>query len=155
MFAMRLPIVPGALAVLAVSAFGSAANAVVIDGNRVVITYGNPPEPHARISFNKERGGRQGVSIDTFGAGGAGSILSVLVDGAMIFEHVFIASDCGQGDSAGACRVAINDRDQMTGRLRDSFRRGKISRVQIVTAGTMAMQIEAKLQNFSRAMRGR
>ena len=118
-----------------------------------MLTYGAEQQPHARITFNKDRAARQGVMIETLQAGAAGSKLSVLVDRTPLFEHVFTADECKQENGKPRCSIAINARDLMSGKVRDAFRRGKISRLQLETGGVMSMQHDADLQGFSRAMR--
>lgn len=140
------------LALLTICAWPDAGRALVIKGNQVIIDYGAEPEPHARVVFYKDRAARQGVTIETFRAGVAGSKLTILVDQKILLNYTFTAADCRRDNGSDSCSVAINGRDEMSGRLRDRFRRGQVSRLQLETGGVMSMTYDVPLEGFTRAM---
>ena len=143
---------PALLALLTICVWPDAGRALVIKGNQVIIDYGGESEPHARVVFYKDRAARQGVTIETFRAGVAGSKLTILVDEKILFSHTFTAADCARKNGSESCALAINGRDEMSGRLRNQFRRGQVSRLQLETGGVMSMTYDVPLQGFTRAM---
>lgn len=138
--ALWLPLVTGAAA------------ALEIKGNLVTVTYGTDNKPNARITFSKDRAARRGVVIETFRAGAAGSKLSVQIDKKPVFTHVFGGKECSGEGEAAHCMVTISGLDARTTRVRDRFRRGRISRLNLETGGIMSMQLDVSLEGFGRAM---
>ena len=148
-------VVTGLIGLIGLIACAPAAEAFAIRGNHVIVGYGAPPSPHARIVFNKNRAARQGVTIETIDAGAAGSKLSVLIDQKVLFAHTFAPHECKLVGQKSACATSINSRDVMSARVRDGFRRGRISRLQLETGGVMSMQRDVELTDYQRATRGR
>lgn len=140
------------LALLTICVWPDAGRALVIKGNQVIIDYGAEPEPRARVVFYKDRAARLGVTIETFRAGVAGSKLTILVDDKILFDYTFTAADCRRDNGTDSCSLAINGHDEMSGRLRNRFRRGQVSRLQLETGGVMSMTFDVPLQGFTRAM---
>ena len=132
----------------------SLAHATMLQGNHVVLTFGTDDKPHAQITFPKDRAAREGVTIETFRAGGAGSKVAILVDtdNKPVFERSFSAEECTQDKGISHCAISIGALASPAAVLRDRFRRGLVCHLKIETGGSMSMSVDAPLNGFTKAM---
>jgi len=155
--ALKYALRPLVLGVLSLASFAHPAAAQAppkLEGNGVVLAYGEPKGPHARVTFKKNRAATAALKIETMLAGVAGSKVSIFIDKdeKPVFIHTLTGDECRFNDQGSICTIALEGRVAAYGRVIDGFRKGRISRLQVETGGVMAMSCTVSLLGFNEAI---